>query len=177
MPGMRISDLIPNREFLITREYWKQQNALVLESETTGGHVGGTTGTVNAVKRNAPEIDWNYAVVQRMSAEDLSTQLIPFDLGKAILGQDVASNVTLQAGDVITIFSQADLKVPEGQQTKLIRLEGRVRIVGSLPGHAGREVAGRSWRRPAGWLLQRTCMRPSSLANRRGLSSRHGSTC
>ena len=116
--GMRISDLIPNREFLITREYWQQQNAIVLESETTGGHVKGTAGTVNSVKRNAPEIDWNYAVVQRMSTEDLSTQLIPFDLGKAILGQDAASNVTLQPGDIITIFSQADLKVPEGQQTR-----------------------------------------------------------
>ena len=122
--GMRISDLIPNREFLITREYWKQQNTIALESETTGGHVKGTAGTVNSVKRNAPEIDWNYAVVQRMSTEDLSTQLIPFDLGKAILGQDAASNVTLQPGDIITIFSQADLKVPEGQQTKLITLTG-----------------------------------------------------
>ena len=28
--GMRISDLIPNREFLITREYWKQQNSIAL---------------------------------------------------------------------------------------------------------------------------------------------------
>ena len=87
---MRISDLIPNREFLVTREYWKQQNAVVLESETTGGHVKGTAETVNSVKRNAPEIDWNYAVVQRMSKEDLSTQLIPFNLGKAILGQDAS---------------------------------------------------------------------------------------
>jgi hypothetical protein len=54
-------------------------------------------------------------VVQRMNQEDLSTQLIPFNLGKAILGQDGDSNVLLQSGDVITIFSQADLKVPEGQ--------------------------------------------------------------
>jgi len=141
--GMRIRDLIPNREFLITREYWKQQNALVLESETTGGHVKGTAGTVNSVKRNAPEIDWNYAVVQRMSKEDLSTQLIPFNLGNAILGQDAASNVTLQSGDVITIFSQADLKVPEGQQTKLIRLEGEFGSGGVyrvMPGEKLREV-------------------------------------
>ena len=141
--GTRISDLIPNREFLITREYWKQQNALVLESETTGGHVKGTVGTVNSVKRNAPEIDWDYAVVQRMSKEDLSTELIPFNLGKAILGQDAASNVTLQSGDIITIFSQADLKVPEGQQTKLIRLEGEFGSAGVyrvMPGENLREV-------------------------------------
>ncbi len=145
--GMRISDLIPNREFLITREYWKQQNAIVLESEITGGHVKGTTGTVNSVKRNAPEIDWNYAVVQRMSSQDLSTQLIPFDLGKAILGQDAASNVTLQSGDIITIFSQADLKVPEGQQTKLIRLEGEFGSSGVyrvMPGEKLRDIVERA---------------------------------
>lgn len=145
--GMRISDLIPNREFLITREYWKQQNALVLESEKTGGHVQGTAGTVNSVKRNAPEIDWNYAVIQRMSKEDLSTELIPFNLGKAILGQDAASNVPLQAGDIVTIFSQADLKVPEGQQTKLVRLEGEFGSSGVyrvLPGEKLREVVERA---------------------------------
>ena len=142
-PGMRISDLIPNREFLITREYWQQQNAIVLESEATGGHVKGTTGTVNSVKRNAPEIDWNYAVIQRMSAQDLSTQLLPFNLGKAILGQDDASNVPLQSGDIITIFSQADLKVPEGQQTKLIRLEGEFGSSGVyrvMPGEKLRDI-------------------------------------
>jgi protein involved in polysaccharide export with SLBB domain len=141
--GMRISDLIPNREFLITREYWKQQNALVLESASTGAHVKGTIGTVNEVKRSAPEIDWNYAVVQRMSKEDLSTELIPFNLGKAILGQDGGNNVALQAGDVITIFSQADLKVPEGQQTKLIRLEGEFGSAGVyrvMPGEGLREA-------------------------------------
>ena len=30
--GMRISDLIPNREFLITTEYWKQQNSVALQA-------------------------------------------------------------------------------------------------------------------------------------------------
>ena len=30
--GMRVSDLIPNREFLITREYWNQQNAINLQT-------------------------------------------------------------------------------------------------------------------------------------------------
>ncbi len=145
--GMRISDLIPNREFLITREYWKQQNAVVLESEATGGHVTGTTGTVNSVKRNAPEIDWDYAVVQRMSEQDLSTQLIPFNLGKAILGQDAASNVVLQSGDIITIFSQADLKVPEGQQTKLISLGGEFASSGVyrvMPGEKLRDIVNRA---------------------------------
>ncbi len=141
--GMRISDLIPNRDFLITREYWKQQNSIALAAEFTGPHTGGTTGTVNVVKSSAPEIDWNYAVVQRMNPQDLSTQLIPFDLGKAILGQDGGNNVALQAGDVVTIFSQADLKVPEGQQTKLVRLEGEFGSSGVyrvMPGEKLRDI-------------------------------------
>lgn len=115
----------------------------MLEAETTGAPVKGTIGTINGVKRNAPEIDWNYAVVQRMSQQDLSTELIPFDLGKAILGQDGGNNVALQPGDVITIFSQADLKVPEGQQTKLIRLEGEFGSAGVyrvMPGERLREA-------------------------------------
>ena len=31
--NMRVGDLIPNREFLITRDYWKQQNAVALERD------------------------------------------------------------------------------------------------------------------------------------------------
>jgi len=145
--GMRIRDLIPNREFLITREYWKEQNAIALTAQIGGPQVGGTTGTANTVKRNAPEIDWDYAVVQRMSQEDLSTQLIPFNLGKAILGQDPSSNVVLQAGDIVTIFSQADIKVPEGQQTRLVRLEGELGASGVYrvrPGEKLREVIERA---------------------------------
>ncbi len=34
--GMRMTDLIPNREFLITREYWKQQNAITLQCSPAG---------------------------------------------------------------------------------------------------------------------------------------------
>jgi polysaccharide biosynthesis/export protein len=119
--GMRISDLIPNREFLITREYWNQQNAINLQMQE-----GRTrpSGELNDVRRNAPEINWDYAVVQRMSSKDLSTELVPFNLGKAVLEHQDSSNLVLQAGDIVTIFSQADLRVPREQQTKLVRLEG-----------------------------------------------------
>jgi polysaccharide biosynthesis/export protein len=145
--GMRLNDLIPNREFLITREYWKEQNAIAFTAQVGGPQVGGTAGTANTVKRNAPEIDWDYAVIQRMSQEDLSTQLIPFNLGKAILGQDPASNLALQAGDIVTVFSQADIRVPEGQQTKLVRLEGEFGASGVyrvMPGEKLREVVERA---------------------------------
>ncbi len=124
--GMRITDLIPNKEFLITRQYWNQQNAITLQG-TTGG---GVAGELNDVKRSAPEINWDYAVIQRISSQDLSTQLLPFNLGKAVLQHADSSNLVLQPGDIVTIFSQADLRVPREQQTKLIRLEGEFNAAG-----------------------------------------------
>ena len=125
--GMRVTDLIPNREFLITREYWNQQNAINLQAQTSGGRV---SSELNDVKRNAPEINWDYAVIQRISKHDLSTELLPFNLGKAVLEHDESANLPLQPGDIVTIFSQADLRVPREQQTKLVRLEGEFAAAG-----------------------------------------------
>ncbi len=125
--GMRISDLIPSREFLITAEYWKQQNSVALQATEAQGRV---SATANEVRRNAPEINWDYAVVQRLSRQDLSTQLLPFNLGKAILNNDDASNLLLQPSDIVTIFSQADLRIPDEKQTKLVRLDGEFEAAG-----------------------------------------------
>ncbi|HEY6444929.1 MAG TPA: SLBB domain-containing protein [Acidobacteriaceae bacterium] len=72
----------------------------------------------------APEIDWNYAVIERQDADSLKTILIPFDLGKLVLQHDTTQDLTLEAGDVVTVFSQADIHVPIGQQTKFVRLDG-----------------------------------------------------
>ena len=128
--GMRITDLIPNREFLITRKYWNQVNSINLQPKTTGA-------TVNDVRKNAAEINWDYAVIQRINKDDLSTELLPFNLGKAVLQHDDASDLLLQPGDIVTIFSQADLRVPVGQQTKLVRLEGEFVAAGVYRARAG----------------------------------------
>ena len=73
---------------------------------------------------NAPDIDWSYAVIQRLSTQDLKTSLIPFNLGKLVLDGDASQNFELQPNDVITIFSTADIRVPTTQQTRYVRLEG-----------------------------------------------------
>ena len=74
--------------------------------------------------RTAPEIDWRYAVIERTNPQNLATSLIPFDLGKAVLQKDSSQNMTLQPNDVVTIFSTADIRVPQAQQTKYVALEG-----------------------------------------------------
>jgi protein involved in polysaccharide export with SLBB domain len=148
--GMRVTDLIPNREFLITREYWNQQNALTLQLQTNAMRDNGEVdprnlaqlenGPLNDVKKNAPEINWDYAVVQRMNSQDLSTELLPFNLGKAVLEHQDSANLVLQPGDIITIFSQADLRVPRDQQTKLVRLEGEFESAGIYRAQSGEKL-------------------------------------
>ncbi|MBE0627417.1 MAG: SLBB domain-containing protein [Burkholderiales bacterium] len=76
------------------------------------------------IKRNLGEVNWNYAVIERMNPRDLSTTLVPFNLGEAILNGDPAHNLLLQPGDVVTIFSVDDIQVPIASQTKYVRLEG-----------------------------------------------------
>jgi len=80
--------------------------------------------------RNAAEVNWDYAVVQRLNHEDLTAHLFPFNLGHAISDCSSPDNLELVAGDVITIFSQNDLAVPVDQRTKFVWLEGEVKRAG-----------------------------------------------
>jgi polysaccharide biosynthesis/export protein len=178
-PGMKVRDLIPQRELLLTRGFWNNQNAggnaargnqqwqveglgrPSVAEEQEGlrndgkGLLGGQRETAdtdwrkqssaaegpadlrNNVKRNAPDINWDYAVVQRINPNDLSTVLIPFNLRKAILEGSEADNVALQAGDVVTIFSQHDIAVSIEHQSKFVRLEGEIRAPGVYQVNAG----------------------------------------
>ncbi len=77
-----------------------------------------------------PEIDWSYAVIERMNPQTLTTSLVPFNPGKLVLDHDSAQNLALEPGDVVTIFSQADIKVPQSQRTKFVRLEGEFKQAG-----------------------------------------------
>lgn len=95
------------------------------------------------VVRTSPDIDWSYAVVERVDAKTLTTRLLPFDLGAAVLQQDDRANIALEPGDVITIFSDADIRVPRAQQTKYVRLEGEFvhsGVYSALPGETLRQL-------------------------------------
>jgi protein involved in polysaccharide export with SLBB domain len=188
-PGMHISDLIPNRESLITRNYWRKRNQLgqlvqdylpdssstttqaegALEvhgnssdkradmssqrSSASGDGGGSSVGAAltgnsspfnarNDVVLSAPDIYWNYAVIERQNAKDLTTSLIPFDLGKLILDSDPKQNFELLAGDVVTIFSKADVRIPSSQQTRYVRLEGEFNAAGVYSVRPGETLRG-----------------------------------
>jgi protein involved in polysaccharide export with SLBB domain len=99
----------------------------------------------NQIKRSAADINWEYAVIQRMDPGDLTTHLVPFNLGKAIEGEQ-EQNLELQPGDVITVFSQKDMQVPIAQQSRFVRLEGEFKAAGVYqvrPGETLRQLIAR----------------------------------
>lgn len=100
-------------------------------SASRGGQAAATVGRAPGdfaprydVKLSAPDIDWSYAVIERQNKDTLKTELLPFNLGKLVLDGDNSQNLELMPGDVVTIFSKADFRVPQAQQTRLVRLEG-----------------------------------------------------
>lgn len=111
-----------------------------------------TENTAGATRRiritlPAPEIDWDYAVIERLDKNTLKTSLLPFDLGKLVLDHDPSQNLELEPGDVVTIFSQADIHVPLAQQTKFVRLEGEFVHAGTYsvkPGETLPELVARA---------------------------------
>lgn len=123
--GMKIRDLIPETNALITSDYYQRKNILVQsidESQTKGAG----KDVEKRVRSMVDQINWDYAVVERLDKKKLKTQLIPFNLGRAILQGDETQNLTLEPGDVVTILSEKDLKLPADRQTRLIRVEGEV---------------------------------------------------
>ena len=202
-PGMRVRDLIPNAEALLTRRYWRDRAAIVngrvteypvrgegrpsdrqqpiygnimsqkqapsgaddlpddantspevndssVAQESAGAaslkardqqslneqqrsQVSSDTSAsskvrnvADDVRRYAPEINWDYAIIQRVNSVDLSSKLIWLSPRKAILENDEASNLELQPGDIVTIFSQRDISVPQASRSQYVILEGEV---------------------------------------------------
>jgi polysaccharide biosynthesis/export protein len=230
--GMRVSDLIPSRDFLVTRDFWNRENqpaprntdhpfgtqpdgrfgnqrsdefgdprtdqadnqrrdqagdqAMDHYGNKRGDQSGdqpmdqfedrstdqpgnqrtdrledlrndmsatsdrsGNSGTtmIASVGRNSAEINWEYAVIERLDEHDLSTRLIPFRLVNAIDNRASSDNQPLRAGDVVTIFSRADLDLPIEKHASFVRVGGEVNAPGVYrvnPGETLRDVVVRA---------------------------------
>lgn len=207
-PGMKVADLIPNREMLIPPAYFEQKNALAVsqtndrieaskeryaqlfglrlnpndsvadlieelnakdefKNEEEKREVQAALSTLKNFQKNTKnsggalskndkqsitiedtvsnllsEINWDYAVVERLDKKNLKSQLIPFNLRKA-LNNDPKENLALEPGDMVTIFSSEDADIPKSQQTALIKIEGEVKAPGYYqinPGETLRDV-------------------------------------
>jgi len=139
--GMKLSEIIPSKESLLTANFWQTRNVegdphspVIPFSpppppktvESTGAVQSQDATAVNHVNLPAPEINWSYAVIERTNLNSLRNELIPFNLGKLVLEHDPSEDRELQPGDVITIFSQDDIHVPINQQSRFVRLQGEI---------------------------------------------------
>src|SRR4051794_9361205 len=165
--GMRISDVIPEKGALLTRNYWAEHSRLttgsadfkdekhddradtslasaVLDSDNLGTR---KFSAKNEVQPPAPDINWSYAAIERLDAQHLTTRLIPFNLGKVVLEHDSVADLPLEPGDVITVFSKADFVTPQAEQTRFVHLEGEVKMAGIYsvqPGETLRQLVARA---------------------------------
>lgn len=140
--GLRVKDVVPDKEALIVPDYWIKRNLSV--RTTIRGEQGAAIRA--EVKRTLPEVNWDYAVIERLNLNELTTLLVPFNLGKAILEGDPQHNLLLQPGDVITIFSKDDIQVPVAKQSLFVKLEGEVVTPGVYqvkPGETLRQLLAR----------------------------------
>jgi protein involved in polysaccharide export with SLBB domain len=78
----------------------------------------------NEINVPFPEIDWTYAVIERIDPKTLRSSLVPFNLGRLVMDHDATQDLPLQPGDIVTILSQNDIQVSQDERTKYIRLEG-----------------------------------------------------
>lgn len=128
--GMRVSQLIPDRDALITPDYYVRKNKLV--QYTQERRVSADDLTTN-VKNIIDEPNWDYAAIERLNPGSLTMEVIPFNLGKAVLDHDPAHDIELKPGDVVTIFGQKDIRSPLAKQSRLVRVEGEVAAPGIYP--------------------------------------------
>jgi protein involved in polysaccharide export with SLBB domain len=193
--GMRITDLIPSKGFLMSRASIKRQNEALLSDAAQqramrgfgaaramgsdgGGDGGGmpmpdrtsgvqgvaslgaalsgatlasnnltvqgdadTTSDMAAAGDTADtlasrignlvdEVNFAYAVVERVDRKNVSVKLLPFDLGHALDDPSSPDNLLLQPGDIVTVFSVNDVRVPQAKRQVFVRVEGEVQRPG-----------------------------------------------
>lgn len=130
-PGMKVSELLSDKNLLLPTSYWLQLN----QGSNTNNY-------------SRPEVNLDYAVIQRLDTNNLRTRLIAFNLAKAI-AKDPVEDLSLQSGDIITVYKPGQA----GAMT-----ENSVTITGEIVGGTQRFV----WRQgftikdiipSANWLI------------------------
>jgi polysaccharide export outer membrane protein len=124
----------------------RQDSSLTVEKQLAARDLQTKEEIKNDIALSDADINWDYAVIQRLNKDDLSTSLLPFNLGKALNG-DPENNVLLEPGDVLSIFSLSDIKVSSSKKSVFVRLEGEFRTAGvyeAKPGETLRSMVERA---------------------------------
>ena len=133
--GMRVSDLLPSSEALVSPQYWISRN----EKDQVVTLLGESPAT--DFDPDFPDINWEYAAIERVDSASLVTRLLPFHLGQAILERDPRHDLVLLPGDTITVYSLDDFRTRSAQRPRFVRLEGEVARAGIYPVAAGETIS------------------------------------
>jgi len=144
-PGMRISDLIPDRQALIDPVYYRRKNALVQfergTDATDSARLVSLAQAADQFKNLFNEINWDYAVIERLDTATLQPKLISFDLNQAVVARNPLANLELKSGDVVTVFSVKDIPVPANRRSAFVRIGGEVNAPGLYQIQAGETLS------------------------------------
>jgi protein involved in polysaccharide export with SLBB domain len=126
--GMTIRDLIPGRAYLMSRASVKRQNKVFQADSDDAGSGSRLSGDALAQQIGdlVDEVNFDYAVIERVDADKLVVNLHPFNLGAALDDAASPDNLALQPGDVVTVFSVKDVQVPQAKRQVFVRVEGEV---------------------------------------------------
>ncbi len=149
--GMKVSDLIISKEMLQSPDYWENKSRSESMSDKnmpqplqSTDYFGTQSTSENSkalgrstlaskspriIRSDTNEINWDYAVIERVNPVDMSTTLVPFNLAKA-LDKDPTEDRVLESGDIITVFSKSDIQLNSSKRTRVVRLEGEVAVPG-----------------------------------------------
>ena len=174
--GIKIRDIIPNKDSLLTKSFWNSYNynsygrdmQLGLNgmektldnssnNQSAKSYSSGLNNTTESGQKQVfnyssnlfmagpiaiPEanINWNYAVVIRLNPDTYKTELIPFNLSKALQG-DKDNNIALKPGDIINILSSKDIINPIQSQMINVLIDGEVNDPGIYQVKSGATLA------------------------------------
>lgn len=128
--GMKVSDLIPEPEALIQDDYFFRKNMEVMKDELskTNGNIADNLKKNSSVSLN--EINWSYAVIERLDSKEIKMNLIPFNLEKAVKERDPNHNLKLMAGDSVVVFSNKEIQLPQSRKNIFVKISGEVNAPG-----------------------------------------------
>lgn len=124
--GMRVSDLLGSRDDLVRISTWAQRNQRENLSRLS------STDRDNEFRRDFPDMEWDYAAIERIDPVTLAASIKTFSLLKAI-NRDPVENLLLQAGDTVVVFARSDFRQPQSKKFRMVKIEGEVKVPGIYP--------------------------------------------
>ncbi len=126
-----IMDSVPANKLKSSDGPDKLEKSPFISEETLVDKIGGLIEEVNL----------DYAVIERINRSDLKVSVIPFNLGRVLANPKDEENFELQAGDVITVLSVKDIRVPISRRQVFVKIEGEVNRPGVYQVASGEGLA------------------------------------